>query len=89
MMMWLRRFAIALLGRYGARLRFPHLLLVTGLLFAIDLVIPDGLPFLDELFLGLMTLLFAAWRGDGADEAAEGAPDPVAASATERRAPRG
>ncbi|HPG25778.1 MAG: hypothetical protein H6748_20360 [Spirochaetaceae bacterium] len=62
---WLRRLAIALLGRYGASLRFPHLLLLTGALFAIDLVVPDGLPLLDELFLGLATLLFAAWRRRG------------------------
>lgn len=59
---WLRRISLALLGRYGARLRYPHLLLLTGALFALDLVVPDGLPFLDEIFLGLMTLLFATWR---------------------------
>ena len=51
-----------LLGRYGARLRYPHLLLLAGAFFALDLVLPDGLPFLDELVLGLMTLLFALWR---------------------------
>jgi hypothetical protein len=53
---------LALLGRYGAGLRFPHLLLLTGACFALDLVLPDGLPFLDEILLGLMTLLFAVWR---------------------------
>jgi hypothetical protein len=71
MMVWFRRIAVALLGRYGARLRFPHLFLLTGVLFAADMVIPDGLPFLDEIFLGLMTMLFAAWRG-GKDEVAAG-----------------
>ncbi len=63
MMSWMRRAATALLGRYGARLRFPHLLLLTAALFGFDLVLPDALPFLDEIFLGLMTLLFASWRG--------------------------
>lgn len=62
MMVWLRRIAVALLGRYGARLRFPHLLLITGALFAADVVLPDGMPLLDEVFLGLMTMLFASWR---------------------------
>jgi len=62
---WLRRISLALLGRYGAGLRYPHLLLLTGALFALDLVVPDGLPFLDEIFLGLMTLLFATWRNRG------------------------
>lgn len=62
MMVWFRRIAVALLGRYGASLRFPHLLLLTGALFAADLVLPDGMPLLDELFLGLMTMIFALWR---------------------------
>jgi hypothetical protein len=62
-MSWIRRLALALLGRYGATLRFPHLLLIAGGLFGIDLLIPDGIPFLDEVFLGLMTLMFAVWRG--------------------------
>lgn len=59
---WLRRIALALLGRHGACLRYPHLLLLVGAAFAFDLVLPDGLPFLDELVLGLLTLLFASWR---------------------------
>ena len=84
---WLRRIALALLGRYGARLRYPHLLLLAGAAFALDLVLPDGLPFLDELVLGLLTLLFATWRrrrGEGEDD-----PDPrrsVDARETDRTA---
>ena len=52
------------MGRYGTSLRFPHLLLLTGLLFAADLLIPDGIPFIDEVALGLLTLMFANWRTD-------------------------
>ena len=63
-MIWLRRLSLALLGRYGARLRFPQLLLLTGALFAVDLVLLDGLPFLDEIVLGLLTTLFATWKRD-------------------------
>jgi hypothetical protein len=78
MMLWIRRLALALLGRYGATLRFPHLLLIAGALFGIDLLIPDGIPFLDEVFLALMTLMFAVWRGRGpegsGDERDEDAP---------------
>jgi hypothetical protein len=59
---WLRRLAVTLLGRYGETLRFPHLLVLTGLLFGVDLVIPDSIPFADEIGLGLLTLMFAAWR---------------------------
>lgn len=47
---------------YAGRLRFPTLFLITLGLFAVDLVVPDPIPFLDEIMLGLGTLLFASWR---------------------------
>jgi len=65
-MAWLRRLALVVLGRYGARLRYPHLLLIAGLAFAADLVLPDGLPFLDEIVLLLTTLVLGLWRKPGA-----------------------
>lgn len=46
----------------AARLRFPWLFALTTGLFLLDLLVPDPLPFFDELFLGLVALLFAAWR---------------------------
>ena len=51
-----------LLG-YLEKLRFPWLFLIVGVLFGVDLVIPDFIPFADELLLGAMTLLLGAWRG--------------------------
>jgi hypothetical protein len=48
--------------RFAARLRFPQLFLLLLALFVLDLLIPDGLPFLDEILLGLMTLLLASLR---------------------------
>lgn len=59
---WLRRIALLLLGRFGASLRYPHLFLIAGLCFLLDVLLPDGLPFLDEVWLGLTTLFFALWR---------------------------
>lgn len=47
---------------YAQRLRFPTLFLVTLGLFALDLVIPDMVPFADEILLGLGTLLLTAWK---------------------------
>lgn len=47
---------------YAGRLRFPTLFLIALTLFAVDLVVPDPIPFLDEIMLGLGTLLFASWR---------------------------
>ena len=47
---------------WARRRRFPTLLLITGGLFALDLVIPDFIPFADELLLGLGTLILARWK---------------------------
>jgi len=47
------------LFRWAGRLRFPWLLAVTATLFVTTLVVPDPLPFVDEILLGLGTLLFA------------------------------
>ena len=44
------------------KLRFPKLLALTATLFVIDLLVPDPIPFLDEILLGLSTILFASWR---------------------------
>jgi hypothetical protein len=45
-----------------SKLSFPRLFAVTAALFAIDLVVPDIIPFADELLLGLGTLILASWR---------------------------
>lgn len=47
---------------YLSRLRYPQLFKLTALLFAIDLVVPDMIPFADELLLGLGTLLLGNLR---------------------------
>jgi len=44
---------------YASGLRFPKLLLLTGVVFVIDLIFPDVIPFADEILLGLITLLLA------------------------------
>ena len=45
--------------RYASRLRFPKLLVLAGLIFVLDLVVPDMIPFADEILLGLITMLLA------------------------------
>lgn len=47
---------------FARRLRFPWLLALTALVWVLDVLIPDPLPLLDELALGLLTLLLANWR---------------------------
>jgi hypothetical protein len=53
---------VALISRFAAKLRYPQLFLVTAALFVLDLVIPDVIPFADELLLGLGTLLLAGLK---------------------------
>ena len=48
--------------RFLGRLSYPRLFLLTGALFALDMVIPDFIPFVDEILLGLGTLLLANWK---------------------------
>jgi hypothetical protein len=46
----------------ASRLKFPQLLTVVAVLFVVDLLVPDLIPFADEILLGLATALFALWR---------------------------
>ena len=50
------------LMRYASTLRFPKLLAITAALFVLDLIFPDMVPFVDEILLGLISLLFASLR---------------------------
>lgn len=50
------------LMRYASTLRFPKLFAITAALFVIDLIFPDMVPFVDEILLGLISLLFASLR---------------------------
>lgn len=54
--------------RWASRLRFPYLFLLTTVLFVANLFIPDVLPLVDELIMGLVAMLLASFRkktGDG------------------------
>ena len=53
---------VGLLPRFTSRLRFPQLFALTFVVFLIDLFVPDMIPFIDEVLLGLMTLLLANWK---------------------------
>ncbi len=45
-----------------ARLRFPQLFLLTLVLFLGDLLVPDLIPLVDEIMLGLLTLMLGMWK---------------------------
>ena len=45
-----------------SRLRSWQLFLLAGALFLADLVVPDPIPLIDEMMLGLATLLLGRWK---------------------------
>ncbi len=53
---------LAPLLRFLGRLSYPRLFVLTGVLFALNVIIPDVIPFVDEILLGLGTLLLANWK---------------------------
>ncbi len=51
---------------WARKLRFPTLFKITAGLFVLSVLIPDPLPFVDEILLGLGTMMFAQWKQRGA-----------------------
>jgi hypothetical protein len=51
-----------LVGSLVGRLKYPWVFALLAVLFVADLVIPDPIPFLDELMLALLTFLVGSWR---------------------------
>jgi len=46
----------------ASRLKFPQLFAVALTVFILDLLIPDVIPFVDEILLGLITLILGSLR---------------------------
>ena len=60
---------IAPLLRFLGRLSHPRLFALAAALFAVDVLVPDVIPFADELLLGLGTLLLGNWKRRGRPDA--------------------
>lgn len=60
---------------WARRLRYPTLFKLTAALFAVDLLLPDPIPLVDELTLALLTLVLANWK----QRKAPGVPAPASA----------
>jgi len=58
----MRKLIIAPLIAYLTRLRFPVLFGITAVLFILDSFIPDMIPFVDEILLGLGAALLGSWK---------------------------
>jgi hypothetical protein len=48
--------------RWVGGLRYPQLFVLFAVLFGIDFLLPDAIPFVDELMLGIVTLLLGSLR---------------------------
>ncbi len=80
----MRHLLLAPLMRWLGKLSHPRLFLVMAILFVFDMLIPDFIPFVDEILLAMATLLLA--RIKKKTPAAPRADDrpPVEGSATRR-----
>lgn len=47
---------------WARKLKYPALFKIVGGLFVLTLLTPDPLPFIDEILLGLTTLMLAKWK---------------------------
>lgn len=47
---------------WARKLRYPTLFKLTAALFALTLFVPDPIPLVDEILLGLGALLLANWK---------------------------
>ncbi len=56
---------------FASRLKFPTLFFITLGLWAINMVIPDPLPLIDEIVMGLLTLMLATWKNGRAPPPAD------------------
>ena len=46
----------------GMNLRFPGLFALLAAVTLLDIVVPDFVPFLDEIVLALLTMIFGLWK---------------------------
>lgn len=47
---------------YASQLRFKNLFLLMIGLFILDVLIPDTIPMIDEIILGLIAIILANWK---------------------------
>jgi Family of unknown function (DUF6116) len=58
----MRKLLLGPLIAYLTKLRFPALFAITAVLFILDMFIPDFIPFVDEILLGLGAALLGSWK---------------------------
>jgi uncharacterized protein DUF6116 len=63
---------VALFLAFANKLKFKNLFLIVIGLFAIDLLIPDFIPLIDEVILGLLAIILANWKKERRQDKEEG-----------------
>jgi len=61
------RAPVGMLQGFLAGLKSSYLAMFMAALFAVDLFVPDPLPFFDEIVLFVITILLARWKGQKQD----------------------
>jgi hypothetical protein len=59
---------IAAFLSFANKLKFKNLFFIILGLFSIDLVIPDFIPLIDEIILGLLAIILANWKEERKQE---------------------
>ena len=59
---FLRKGFPGLILSWGSGLRYPYLFLLTAAVFIVDVVVPDIIPFADEILIGMATLILARFK---------------------------
>ena len=62
------RALITLFLAFANQLKFKNLFLIVIGLFTLDLFIPDFIPLIDEIILGLLAILLANWKDEKKQE---------------------
>jgi hypothetical protein len=47
---------------FASRLKFPTLFFITLALWLVNMVVLDPIPLIDEIVMGLLTLMLASWK---------------------------
>ncbi len=58
------RALIAMFLNFASQLKFRNLFLVVIGLFFFNLLIPDFIPLIDEIMLGLLAIVLASWKSE-------------------------
>ncbi len=59
---------IATFLAFANKLKFTNLFLIVISLFTIDLFVPDFIPLIDEIILGLLAIILANWKQERKQE---------------------